>query len=218
VSTGVLGITPRSVSSVAGVFKLNRKENVMRPVLRESTADVETRGVVRARSWVPAAIGAAALSLSLPVAAEIYQISGIGFTQHCPCVGDPYDDSQENNGVLLPDNVNMRLFAPIEFPNGQRVCRFSLIYNDINANDPITARLKRKAFTVGGNAFAAPQTMATAVSANTTNMNLTQRATTTAITNPVINDTSAFYYVELTVPTINLRVLGVQVDVRPTCT
>jgi hypothetical protein len=190
----------------------------MKKAMQESTGEAETRGVVRTRAWVLAAIGAAALSLSVPVAAEIYQISGVGFTQHCPCVGDPYDDSQENNGVLLPDNVNMRLFAPIDFPNGQRVCRFSLVYNDINANDPITARLKRKAFTVGGNAFAAPQTIATTVSANTTNMNAIQRSTTTAITNPVISDTSAFYYVELTLPTINLRVLGVQIDVRPTCT
>ncbi len=189
----------------------------MRTVMRASTTDVETRDAVRTRAWVLAAIGAAALSLSLPAAAEIYQISGIGFTQHCPCVGDPYDDSQENNGVVLPDNVNMRLFAPIDFPSGQRVCRLSLVYNDINQNDAITARLRRKAFTVGGNAFAAPQTMATVASTNTTNMNATQRSTTTAITNPVINDTSAFYYVELTVPTINLRVLGVQIDVRPTC-
>jgi hypothetical protein len=44
---------------------------------------------------------------------------GSGFTQQCPCIGDPYDDSQENNGVVLPDNVNMRLFAPIDCPNGR---------------------------------------------------------------------------------------------------
>jgi hypothetical protein len=169
------------------------------------------------RALVLASMGATALAVSLPAAAEIYQIAGIGFTQHCPCIGDPFDDKQENNGVVLPDNVSMRLFAPIDFPNGQRVCSFSLVYNDINGNDAITARLKRKAVSVGGNAFAAAQTMATVNSVNTANASATQRSTTTSITNPVISDSSAFYYVELAVPTINLRILGVQVDVRSSC-
>jgi hypothetical protein len=181
-----------------------------------SDAKIDKRSATR-RALVLASMGATALAVSLPAAAEIYQIAGIGFTQHCPCIGDPFDDKQENNGVVLPDNVSMRLFAPVDFPNGQRVCSFSIVYNDINGNDAITARLKRKAVSVGGNAFAAAQTMATVNSVNTSNANATQKSTTTSITNPVISDSSAFYYVELAVPTINLRILGVQIDVRSSC-
>ena len=44
-----------------------------------------------------------------------------------------------------------------------------------------------------------------------------RKATTTAITQNVIAKGSAFYYVLVDAPTINLAFLGVQIDVRPTC-
>jgi len=37
------------------------------------------------------------------------------------------------------------------------------------------------------------------------------------ITSPTITKEHAFYYVEIEAPTINLNVLGVQLDVQPTC-
>lgn len=151
-----------------------------------------------------------------PASAEIYQIAGASFTQRCPCPGDQFDDADENNGVLIPNNSQMRFIAPVDLPNGQRICSFSLVYNDINANDAIVARLKRRAFTVNGAPFATPAILAVVSSAAGT-PNTVRKATDTTIVTPIVNEASAFYYVELTIPTVNLNILGVQIDVRPTC-
>jgi hypothetical protein len=67
-----------------------------------------------------------------PAGAEIYQISSAGFVQRCLCPPDAWDDAEEFRGVLQPRSPNKRFFAPIDFPDGQRVCRFSLVYHDIN--------------------------------------------------------------------------------------
>jgi hypothetical protein len=58
--------------------------------------------------------------------------------------------------------------------------------------------------------MASVQSAAGAVSA-------TRRATTSAITQPVINKAVAFYIAEVEVQTINTNFLGVLIDVRPTC-
>jgi hypothetical protein len=91
-----------------------------------------------------------------------------------------------------------------------------MVYSDINNSDSMVARLKRRTFGFNNPTFAAPLTMATVQSAAGTS-DTTRRAITTAIAQPVINKNAAFYYVEVDIPTFNLRLLGVQIDVRPTC-
>jgi hypothetical protein len=157
-------------------------------------------------------------SLAPPAKAEILQIAGAGFERRCPCGADgAEDDAEEVRGVLMPKNVDMRYFAPVVFPvNGQRVCSFSLVYNDINAADTMVATLKRKVFNVGGSPFNLNTVMASVQSAAGT-PDTVRRATDNTIFSPVINTANSFYFVQIDVPTVNLNILGVQIDVRPSC-
>lgn len=157
------------------------------------------------------------LGVAAPARAEIVSLSAMGFSMHCPCTVDKIDDSSDNNGTLEINDQFVRLYAGVDFPvGGQRVCSMSLVYRDVNANDAIRARLFRKTFATGGNAFAAPTLIATATSASGTTSTI-RIAKTTSINQPVINETNAFYYVLVDAPTINLAFLGVQLDVRSAC-
>jgi len=162
------------------------------------------------------ALGVCLLGL-LPVArAELLVYSATDFVRRCPC-NTAADLTEVSNGVLIPVDTNPRYFTSVSFPiNGQQVCRFSLVYHDINANDSLTARLVRKTFTIGGAPFSSPEIMAT-VSTAAGALDTVRRVTTAAITSPTIRKGNSFYYVEIEAPTINLNVLGVQIDVRPTC-
>lgn len=174
---------------------------------------------LRARSVGLAAlvILAAGFGIAVPAKAAIMSISAMGFSLHCPCVVDSADDSSDTNGTLEINDQFARLYAAVPFPtDGQRVCSLSLVYRDVNANDAIRARLFRKTFASGGNAFAAPTLIATATSASGTTSTL-RIAKTTSINQPVISQGNAFYYVMVDAPTINLAFLGVQIDIRPTC-
>jgi len=103
------------------------------------------------------------------------------------------------------------------FPvNGQNVCSFSLIYQDTNGGETLKASLKQKRFVVGGATFHVPVTMASVSTAAGT-VSTIRKATTSAITNPTITAANSFYYVEIDQANVNLNVLGVQIDVRPTC-
>ena len=149
--------------------------------------------------------------------AEVLGISATGFVLHCPCTPDASDKSLETNGVLQITRQNSRFYSAVVFPkNGERVCSFSLLYRDVNANDTIRARLFKKTFTVGGPAFNSPVVMATASSASGV-PDTVRLAKTTTINQPIINKANAFYYVLVDAPTINLAFLGVQIDVKPTC-
>jgi predicted secreted protein len=47
--------------------------------------------------------------------------------------------------------------------------------------------------------------------------NVVRRVNDTTIASAVINKAAAFYYVQVDIPTVNLNLLGVQVEVKPTC-
>lgn len=159
---------------------------------------------------------AGSTAFTSPAAAEILQISATGLVKRCPCTGESADEAEVNNGVLLPRNVDMRYFQPVALPHGQRVCSFSMIYHDINAADSMVARLKRKIFTAGNPPFNAPTVMAAVTSAAGT-PNTVRKATDATIVNALINTASSFYFIEVDVATINMNLLGFQIDVRPTC-
>jgi hypothetical protein len=153
--------------------------------------------------------------------AEILQISATGFVSHCPCNGGGGDGAgaaaQEDNGVLLTTQNQTRFFAPVVFPaDRQYVCSFSLVYHDINQNDAITARLLRKRAIVGEDPFASPNTMAI-VRSGAPISNTIRKATTNNIAGNRIQAASFFYYVEVDSPTVNLNILGVQLDVKSAC-
>lgn len=152
-----------------------------------------------------------------PVLADVLQISGTGLVRHCPCAFDPADSAQVSEGVLQPQDSNTHYFYSVMFPrNGESVCRLSMIYRDVNNNDTMVASLKRKAFQVGGDAFTSPRVMAKVQSASGV-VDTVRRATTTNIKRPVINGNRYFYFLEVEVPTINLEILGFQIEVKPTC-
>ena len=158
------------------------------------------------------------LALGRSAHAELIVLSAVDFVKRCivECTVPNGDENVIDRGVLKP-NDGGRFFASVSFPvNGQRVCSFALVYHDINANDPLTAKLIRKRFVLGADAFNNPIVMASVASAAGVT-DAARRVTTTAINQPVIQKGNSFYYVEVFAKTINLDFLGVQIDVRPTC-
>jgi predicted secreted protein len=154
-------------------------------------------------AWTPAA------------RADIISISGATFIQQCPC-NVSGNLPNVNKGVLVATDVS-KVYAAVNFPaSSKKICSVSLVYQDINAGEAITARLLRKAFAVGSNPFNNPTVIATVSSAPGV-VNTVRKTTTTTIASPTINANTGFYYVEVSLPTINLNLLGVQIDHRPTC-
>ena len=158
---------------------------------------------------------AGGIGLAPSAHAAILSISGAAFVQQCPCAPSGNLPDVTKGGLFPTDQSN--LYAAVDFPtNGQKICSLSLVYQDINANDTMTARLFRKAFAVGRNPLNNPTIIVTAKSAGGV-VNTVRKTTTKTATPPTINDASGFYFVEVSMPTINLNLLGVQIDYRPTC-
>lgn len=178
-------------------------------------SDLHQRSIARRPDWLTAGLilGASLFGYAGSAQADVLQISALGFVQHCnPCA----NPDVEQNGVLLPQNSFFHLFSPVIFPvDGQNVCSFSLVYQDANGAENMRASLKQKQFVVGQSALDTPAfVMATVQSAGSANV--VGRKITKAITHPKINSLRSFYYVELE-GNVNENVLGVQIDVRPTC-
>jgi hypothetical protein len=148
--------------------------------------------------------------------AEVISIPSVDFQLECPPCGTNADEFTFDNGLLIPADRSI-FYAPIYFPtSSQKVCSFTLIYQDINAGNPLTARMLKKPFPVGGNPTAAPTVMATVVSDDGV-VNSIRKKTTKAITQPTIAKNSAFYMAQIDVQTINTNFLGVLVDYRASC-
>jgi hypothetical protein len=160
------------------------------------------------------ALFAGTVALAPVAKAEVLSISGAAFVRQCPC-GPGTMPPDVNKGVLVALSQST-LYAAVDFPkNGQEICSLSIVYEDINAKDSMTAKLLRKAFTVGGNPFGNPAVVATVRSAPS--VPATIRKATFFPDAPPIDDTTGFYFVEVSIPTNNLNLLGVQIDYRPSC-
>jgi hypothetical protein len=163
------------------------------------------------------AFGAGVVGPNAPALAEELSISATGMVLRCPCttVGDL---AQESKGVFLGDTPNGRYFIPVVFPVTvkQRICSFSMVYQDINQQDTITARLMRKTYTVGATPFNTPNTIATVKSASGV-VSTVRKATTTAISNPAVTVGGSFYYIEADVVTTNLNIIGFHITYGPKC-
>lgn len=157
--------------------------------------------------------------LALPLAAstaraETIALSAMGFVTHCPCPGGGSFQEEQQNGTLKTIQQNSKFFAPVSFPNGVKVCRLSLVYRDFNASDAIRARLLRKTYATGSNAFSTPLVMATVTSASGA-VNTVRTATTTTISQAAVSNGNSFYYVLVESVTFNLDFLGVKIETRP---
>jgi len=160
--------------------------------------------------------GGALVGIAPSASADTLQISATSLVRRCPC-SIQTDDAEVTAGVLQSKQQNARYFFPVVFPrDGERVCSFSMIYRDVNANDTIVARLKRKRFTEGGTAFNAPATIAHVKSAAGV-VDAIRRATTTKIDQGAINTLNSFYFLEVDVPTVNLDLVGFQIETKKEC-
>jgi hypothetical protein len=159
-----------------------------------------------------------ALAAMQPAHASILSLSATDFVLRCTpvCGGVPEPDpSAVDRGVLKPFGPGT-YFSSVVLPNGENVCRFTLIYQDTNGTDGGEARLLRKRFKVGGNALAGPTVMASVTTAAGI-VQQVRRAATTNITQPKIANGSSFYFVEIEVENLNVNPIGVQIDHRKTC-
>ena len=167
------------------------------------------------RALIAATIGVMMSFVAAPQAkAETIALSAMGFVTHCPCPVGGFQEEQQN-GTLKTIQQNSKFFAPVSFPNGVKVCSVSLAYRDFNASDAIRARLLRKTYSTGANAFGAPVVMATVTSA-TGAVDTVRVATTKTINQATINNSNSFYYVLVESVTFNLDFLGVKIETRPT--
>jgi len=155
--------------------------------------------------------------LATPASAEVLSISATGLVRHCPCGASPNDGAEESKGVFEGETPDGRYFVPVVFPvtSGQKVCSFTMVYEDTNAADTMTAFLYRKTWKAGGNPFANPTKMATVKSAAGTPATV-RVASSTTITTPAIGP-NFFYYIEVDVKTANLNLLGFQVEYKAAC-
>ena len=161
-------------------------------------------------------LGSVTIGIS-PALAEVLQFSALGLEKRCPCgLGDEADKAEAVNGVLKLKDAGMHYFMPVALPHGQNVCRFSMVYHDINSTDSMTATLKRKVVVVGNPPFGAPTTMASVTTAAGVSDTI-RKANDTTIVTPVINTTNSFYYIQLESPTTNLNPIGFQIEVRDAC-
>jgi hypothetical protein len=145
--------------------------------------------------------------------AEVISISSAAFNRFEPKGG--VDDPTMLNGTLQPAGFTY-LYAPVQFPkSGDKVCRLSLVSADANGGEKISAKLLRRAITVGGDHLAAPLTMATAASAGSAGT--VQRSSTTAVSSRTINNSQNFYFVQVVAENFNTELLGVQIEVKGTC-
>ncbi|HEX2528221.1 MAG TPA: hypothetical protein VHL31_18200 [Geminicoccus sp.] len=154
------------------------------------------------------------MAAAAPAKAETIAISAMGFVTHCPCPTTNGYQEEEQNGTLKTIQPSSRFFAPVSFPSGVKVCRLSLVYRDFNGSDAIRARLVRKTYATGSNAFASPVIMATATSASGA-IDTVRTASTTSISQATISNTNSFYYVLVESVTFNLDFLGVKIDTKP---
>ena len=163
------------------------------------------------------AVATAYLSPVSLARAEVLSIPAIAFSLRCPCGNDVGDQSEFVDGVLKTVEPGSRFYAPISFPrNGHKVCAFTLVYHDVNNNDAMTASLVKKGFATGKPAFNPPTIMATVATAPGVR-DVVRKVTTRAISSRTISKGNAFYYALIEAPTVNLNILGVLIDVRPSC-
>jgi hypothetical protein len=158
---------------------------------------------------------AAAIVAWMPAAtAEIIQISAITFVvrERDPALGL----GVAQQGVLT--DAKGIFYAAVNFPaNGQRVCKFSLVYRDNDADSQTLARLLKKKIILGDVPFTPPVLMAGMNTGIATGAMGVKRKSLTAITEPIIDLNNAFYYVEIQNTSTLLEVLGVEIDVRQAC-
>jgi hypothetical protein len=192
----------------------------MSQVVRHDTMHAPYAAIGTRRSWARPRLAhvvllapvVAMMGLATAARAEIIQIPAITFANRSSAtvIGD------SNFGTLT--NATGTFYAPVPFPiNGQRVCRFTLIHRDNDADFGITARLMKKRILLGQNPFTPPVEMAKVETGNAATTATVARLFDRSITQAIIDLSRAFYYVELTIPATTLEVLGVQIDVRSAC-
>lgn len=142
----------------------------------------------------------------------IIQIPAIAFA-----IRDNSTLTGNNNQGVLEDGTGT-YYAAVPFPvDGQRVCSFTLIHRDNDADSAITARLLKKNIVLDGFVFDPPIQMARVTTGVAVGAIGVRSKTDVSIAQPLINLRNAFYYVELTLGSNLLEVLGVQIEVNPTC-
>jgi hypothetical protein len=179
----------------------------------------QSAGSICARYRLGVASGLAALFVAAllqvsPAGAAVIQISATSFALRCPCVNEPpasEEVGQANQGTLT--SAEGSYYAAVPFPTeGARVCRFSLIYRDNDADSQIVARLYKKRIVLGQPPFNAPVEMARVVTGVATSSAGVQKGDDLSIRQSIVRLTDAFYYVEIQTGSDLLEVLGVQIE------
>lgn len=145
--------------------------------------------------------------------AEVISISAMAFNQFDPLPGDGLPEAI--NGTLGTTQART-LFAPVQFPkSGHRVCKFSIVFQDSNNGEEVTATLFKKQFVANSDALLPAQTMAIVSSSGFDGT--MKRNTNNSVQFRKIDNSKNFYYVQLFMENFNTIPVGVQIDVRSSC-
>ena len=166
-------------------------------------------------SCIPRALFAACLSfMATPALATFIQIPAVSFVANRTSAS--LETFAKANGVL--NDAEGKYYAAVPFTTDTgRVCRFILVYRDNDSDVGVTARLLKKKIDLTAPPFDDPVEMAKVITGGPFfNANVRKKIDTT-IVEPILDLRNAFYFVELEFPDATLDVLGVQIEVKPTC-
>jgi hypothetical protein len=154
---------------------------------------------------------ASAGALMARASADIIQIPAVSFV-----VRGTSDAGLAQNGTLT--DAEGRYYASVPFTtHGARICRFTLVYRDNDADFQSVAYLYKKRIVVGANPFADPVKIAWVGTGKAAASAGVMKKGQPPIAQPIVDLNNAFYYVEILNQATTLEVLGVQIDVRPSC-
>ena len=152
--------------------------------------------------------------LASKAVADIIQIPAVAFAQRLSSV----DPGAAQAGTLT--DAEGKYYAAVPFPRqGERICRFSLVHRDNDAQLQVIARLFKKRIVVGDSPFNPDRNvrMAQVRSGAAAAVSGVTVVNATAIASSAITLNDAFYYVELEVTGNLVEVLGVQIEYKPAC-
>lgn len=158
-------------------------------------------------------LAGALLIAASPSRAEVVQIPGPAFVRQCPCNGAPVP-AIETNGAITAIGPSV-YHASLPFQGNGQVCAMSMIYRDVNESEQLTVNLLRKRIQIGGDIDVAPQLVARARSAG--GVTDTVRQAEATVNSPTVNSETGFYYLRAEFANVNMDLVGVQVDIRPSC-
>lgn len=160
------------------------------------------------------AVFAMAAASSVEAANATIQLPATTFIQQCPCTAG-IGSASVRNGVLTPDGPST-YYAPLPFTGIKKVCGLTAYYRDVNNDQRMRVRIFSRATGVGGSVDD-PATLMAEVESGPGVADSIRKVSTSNVVGGTLKPAQRFYYVQVDFDNINMDLVGVQVEMRDTC-